>query len=128
MSLLAQLDRRIRYYGGLIVSCQPVPGSPLDNPAIVAAMALAAEQAGAVALRIEGLANLQAVRPLVTVPVIALIKRDLHDSPVRITPWLEDVNALAQAGPISLRLTARGASVRPLSHRCWRQFTARGKT
>ena len=50
------------------------------------------------ALRIEGLANLQAVRPLVTVPVIALIKRDLHDSPVRITPWLEDVNALAQAG------------------------------
>ncbi|HCI6730525.1 TPA: N-acetylmannosamine-6-phosphate 2-epimerase, partial [Klebsiella variicola subsp. variicola] len=25
MSLLAQLDRRIRYYGGLIVSCQPVP-------------------------------------------------------------------------------------------------------
>jgi N-acylglucosamine-6-phosphate 2-epimerase len=98
MSLLAQLDRRIRYYGGLIVSCQPVPGSPLDNPAIVAAMALAAEQAGAVALRIEGLANLQAVRPLVTVPVIALIKRDLHDSPVRITPWLEDVNALAQAG------------------------------
>ncbi len=60
MSLLAQLDQRIRHHGGLIVSCQPVPGSPLDNPAIVAAMALAAEQAGAVALRIEGLANLQA--------------------------------------------------------------------
>lgn len=98
MSLLAQLDQHIRHHGGLIVSCQPVPGSPLDNPAIVAAMGLAAEQAGAVALRIEGLANLQAVRPLVTVPVIALIKRDLHDSPVRITPWLEDVNALAQAG------------------------------
>lgn len=54
MSLLAQLDQRIRHHGGLIVSCQPVPGSPLDNPAIVAAMALAAEQAGAVALRIEG--------------------------------------------------------------------------
>lgn len=82
MSLLAQLDQRIRHHGGLIVSCQPVPGSPLDNPAIVAAMALAAEQAGAVALRIEGLANLQAVRPLVTVPVIGLIKRDLPDSPV----------------------------------------------
>ncbi|MBL2838304.1 N-acetylmannosamine-6-phosphate 2-epimerase, partial [Klebsiella pneumoniae] len=95
MSLLAQLDQRIRHHGGLIVSCQPVPGSPLDNPAIVAAMALAAEQAGAVALRIEGLANLQAVRPLVTVPVIGLIKRDLPDSPVRITPWLEDIDALA---------------------------------
>ncbi len=32
MSLLAQLDQRIRHHGGLIVSCQPVPGSPLDNP------------------------------------------------------------------------------------------------
>ncbi|MGI4677353.1 N-acetylmannosamine-6-phosphate 2-epimerase [Klebsiella pneumoniae] len=98
MSLLAQLDQRIRHHGGLIVSCQPVPGSPLDNPAIVAAMALAAEQAGAVALRIEGQANLQAVRPLVTVPVIGLIKRDLPDSPVRITPWLQDIDALAQGG------------------------------
>lgn len=45
MSLLEQLGRRISAHGGLIVSCQPVPGSPLDTPAIVAAMALAAEQA-----------------------------------------------------------------------------------
>lgn len=54
MSLLKELDLRISANGGLIVSCQPVPGSPLDKPEIVAAMALAAEQAGAVALRIEG--------------------------------------------------------------------------
>ncbi len=33
-----------------------------------------------------------------TVPVIGLIKRDLPDSPVRITPWLEDIDALAQGG------------------------------
>ncbi|ENZ8429891.1 TPA: N-acetylmannosamine-6-phosphate 2-epimerase [Klebsiella aerogenes] len=98
MSLFAQLNSRIRQHGGLIVSCQPVPGSPLDNPQIVAAMALAAEQAGAVALRIEGLNNLQAVRSLVTVPIIGLIKRDLHESPVRITPWVEDIVALAQGG------------------------------
>lgn len=128
MSLLTQLDQRIRHHGGLIVSCQPVPGSPLDNPAIVAAMGLAAEQAGAVALRIEGLANLQAVRPLVTMPVIALIKRDLHDSPVRITPWLEDVNALAQAGADIIAVDGtrrqRPASVASFP---WRQFTARGK-
>ena len=60
MSLLAQLDQKIAANGGLIVSCQPVPDSPLDKPEIVAAMALAAEQAGAVAIRIEGVANLQA--------------------------------------------------------------------
>ena len=52
MSLLAQLDQKIAANGGLIVSCQPVPDSPLDKPEIVAAMALAAEQAGAVAIRI----------------------------------------------------------------------------
>lgn len=31
MSLLAQLDQKIAANGGLIVSCQPVPDSPLDK-------------------------------------------------------------------------------------------------
>ncbi len=98
MSLLEQLDKNIAASGGLIVSCQPVPGSPLDKPEIVAAMALAAEQAGAVAVRIEGIDNLRVARSLVSVPIIGIIKRDLDDSPVRITPFLDDVDALAQAG------------------------------
>lgn len=98
MSLLNSLDSKIRASSGLIVSCQPVPGSPLDKPEIVAAMALAAEQAGAVAIRIEGIANMNAARKVVSVPIIGIIKRDLDDSPVRITPFLEDVAALAQAG------------------------------
>ena len=98
MSLLAQMDQKIAANGGLIVSCQPVPDSPLDKPEIVAAMALAAEQAGAVAIRIEGVANLQATRAVVSVPIIGIVKRDLEDSPVRITAYIEDVDALAQAG------------------------------
>lgn len=98
MSLLEQLNKQIAGSGGLIVSCQPVPNSPLDKPEIVAAMALAAEQAGAVALRIEGVANLRATRARVSVPIIGILKRDLDDSPVRITPFLDDVDALAQAG------------------------------
>lgn len=98
MSLIQTLDRHIRQRGALIVSCQPVPAGPLDKPEIVAAMALAAEQAGAVALRIEGIHNLKVVRPLVTVPVIGIIKRDLSGFPVRITPYPEDVDALAQYG------------------------------
>lgn len=96
MSLLEQLDKNIAASGGLIVSCQPVPGSPLDKPEIVAAMALAAEQAGAVAVRIEGIDNLRVARSLVSVPIIGIIKRDLDDSPVRTTPFLDDVDALAQ--------------------------------
>lgn len=61
-------------------------------------MALAAEQAGAVAVRIEGIDNLRMTRSLVSVPIIGIIKRDLDESPVRITPFLDDVDALAQAG------------------------------
>lgn len=84
--------------GGLVVSCQPVDDGPMDRPDIVAAMAAAAVAGGANGLRIEGAANLAAVRPLVSVPIIGILKRDLSDSPVRITPYLADVQALAEAG------------------------------
>lgn len=84
--------------GGLVVSCQPVDDGPMDHPEIVAAMAAAAVAGGADGLRIEGVANLKAARAVVSVPIIAILKRDLDDSPVRITPYLADVQALADAG------------------------------
>ena len=87
-----------RLKNGLVVSCQPVDDGPMDDPRIVAAMALAAEAGGATGLRIEGLDNLAAVRPVTTLPIIGIVKRDLDTSPVRITPFTEDVAALAAAG------------------------------
>lgn len=84
--------------GGLIVSCQPVTGGPMDRPEIVSAFALAALDGGAVGLRIEGIENLHAVRRATTAPVIGLVKVDLPDSPVRITPLIENVKALIGAG------------------------------
>ena len=84
--------------GRLIVSCQPVPGGPLDRPDIVAALALAALAGGAAGLRVEGVANLRAVRAATAAPLIGLIKRDLAGTDVRITPRLADVDALADAG------------------------------
>lgn len=87
---------RLRH--GLIVSCQPVPGGPFDDPASVVRFALAARDAGAVGLRIEGAENVAAVVAACDLPVIGLIKRDLATSPVRITPLMEDVAALAAAG------------------------------
>jgi N-acetylmannosamine-6-phosphate 2-epimerase/N-acetylmannosamine kinase len=86
------------FSGALVVSCQPVDDGPLDRPEIVVAFARAAVAAGAAALRIEGADNVAAVVPAVPVPVIGLIKRDLADSPVRITAFLDDVDALAAAG------------------------------
>lgn len=82
----------------LIVSCQPVPDGPLDRPDVVAAFSLAALAGGASALRIEGLNNLAAVRAVTAVPIIGLIKHDLTEFPVRITPFMEDVDALIAAG------------------------------
>lgn len=93
---LASLDARMR--GGLCVSCQPVDGGPLDDDAVVARLARAAALGGAAALRIEGAGRVAAVRAVVELPLIGIIKRDLPDFPVRITPWLADVTALAAAG------------------------------
>lgn len=84
--------------GRLVVSCQPVPGGPLDRPEIVVGFALAALQSGAAGLRIEGIANLKAVRAATPAPIIGLVKRDFPDTPVRITALVEDVEALAAAG------------------------------
>lgn len=98
MTLIEKMTKDIQQKGGLIVSCQPVDNSPMDKPEIVAAMAQAAVNAGAVAVRIEGIDNLRATRPLIDIPIIGIVKRDLPDSPVRITPWLSDVDALAAEG------------------------------
>ena len=84
--------------GSLIVSCQPVVKGPLDKPDIVVRFAQAALDGGAAGLRIEGLTNVSAVRAATEVPVIGLIKRDLANTPVRITPYIEDIEALAAAG------------------------------
>jgi len=83
---------------GLIVSCQPVKGGAMDRAEMVVGFALAALDGGAAALRIESAEYVAAVRAATDRPIIGLVKRDLDDSPVRITPWIEDVDALAQAG------------------------------
>lgn len=96
---------------GLIVSCQPVIGGAMDSPAIVAAMARAALDGGAAGLRIEGLANLRAIRAAgVTCPVIGLIKHSVPGSDVYISPLAEDAAALAAAGA---DIVAFDATLRP---------------
>ncbi|HDR1883746.1 TPA: N-acetylmannosamine-6-phosphate 2-epimerase [Pasteurella multocida] len=91
-----QVLEQIKY--GLIASCQPVDNGPMDSPEIVAAMAQASVIGGAAGLRIEGIENLKATRKVVNVPIIGIVKRDLPDSPVRISPFLQDIEELAAAG------------------------------
>ncbi|MGV1941005.1 putative N-acetylmannosamine-6-phosphate 2-epimerase [Agrobacterium sp. 22-211-1] len=87
-----------RLRGKLIVSCQPVPGGPFDNLEAIVAYACAVEATGASGLRIEGATNVAGVSKLTHIPIVGLVKRDLTDSPVRITPLLSDVIDLCEAG------------------------------
>ena len=93
---LAKLDAMMA--GRLVVSCQPIDDGPLDSDEIVGRFAMAAVLGGAGAVRIEGADRVAAVRPFVTVPLIGIVKYDLDDSPVRITPFASDVAALIAAG------------------------------
>jgi N-acylglucosamine-6-phosphate 2-epimerase len=87
-----------RLHHQLIVSCQASVGEPLDDPAIMAAMAQSAVIGGAAAIRANGPANIQAIQQAVDVPVIGLYKVDYPDSPVYITPTMEEVKQVVAAG------------------------------
>lgn len=93
----------------LIVSCQPISGSPMDTVDIVVAMARTAELSGAGAVRIEGVKNVAAVKQVLNIPVIGIVKRIDPATPVVITPTLADVDGLIAAGAdiVALDATAR---------------------
>jgi N-acylglucosamine-6-phosphate 2-epimerase len=97
---LDQLDRMLA--GRLVVSCQPVGNGPMDRDDIVVQLALAACVGGAGAVRVEGVARVAKVSAAfdgkISAPIIGIVKRDLADSPVRITPFVDDVRALVAAG------------------------------
>ena len=82
--------------GELVVSCQAYPGEPMRDPQIMTAVALAAVAGGAAAIRAQGLDDLSAMRPALTVPLIGLLKVGDHD--VFITPTVTDCEAVALAG------------------------------
>ena len=82
--------------GGLVVSCQAYPGEPMLDPRTMAQIAQASVAGGAVAIRGKGLADLRAMRAVVDVPIIGLVK--VGDEGVYITPTLDDCLAVAQTG------------------------------
>lgn len=87
MASNSEKDPLIRsLYRGIIVSCQADPASPLGNPQVLAALAAAAEQGGAVAIRANGPSNVAAIVKQVSIPVIAIYKQVTATSPVYITP------------------------------------------
>lgn len=83
--------------GGLIVSCQALPGNPLKGALFMSAMALAAEKGGAVGIRANGKEDIAAIREKVTVPIIGINKLPPSDG-VYITPNFAMAEIVAEAG------------------------------
>jgi N-acylglucosamine-6-phosphate 2-epimerase len=93
-----------RLQGGLVVSSQAPEGSPLRHPKVLAAMALAALDAGAKGIRLDGPAVIREVRKSTKAPIIGLLKRGTKG--VYITPTFADARRLADAGADLIALDA----------------------
>lgn len=91
---------------GLIVSCQALEHEPLHGSHIMARMALAAQQGGAVGIRANTPEDIRAIRETVSLPIIGIYKREYEGSDVYITPTFEEARAIAEAGAEMIALDA----------------------
>ena len=95
---------------GLIVSCQAPADSPLHDPLVIAAMAKAALNQGAVGVRIDTPSHVQAVRSQCpAAAIVGLWKQQFPGSFVYITPQFHHAEAIATAGAdiIAIDATSR---------------------
>lgn len=83
---------------GLVVSCQAPVDSPMYEPMVIAAMAKASVNNGAVGVRIDTPNHIKAVREKVQVPIIGLWKQVIAGSDVYITPQFHHAVAVSVAG------------------------------
>ncbi|MHC5252579.1 N-acetylmannosamine-6-phosphate 2-epimerase [Listeria kieliensis] len=108
---------------GLVVSCQALADEPLHSPFVMSKMALAAEMGGAAGIRSNSAEDIEAIKAVVDLPLIGLIKRDYPDSNVYITPTEQEVSELlaTKAEIIALDGTERtrpgGADLKQLVER-----------
>lgn len=86
--------------GGLIVSCQALPGEPLYRPegGIMPLMARAAAEAGAKGIRCNGIQDITGIKKTVNLPVIGIIKKNYEGFGAYITPSMDEVDQLVAIG------------------------------
>lgn len=92
--------------GKLIVSCQALEGEPLYGIHAMGKMALAAQMAGACAIRAQGVEDILDIKKEVDLPVIGIIKRNYSDSDIYITPTKKEVDELLNTGCEMIALDA----------------------
>lgn len=82
----------------IIVSCQADPQTPTNFVDMIVAFARSAEMGGANGLRLEGSANVKAVRTVTPLPIIAINKSYTTDDKVLITGDHKQIPLLVTAG------------------------------
>lgn len=81
---------------GLIISCQLEPGDPIQDPCFIVNMAIAAESAGAIAIRTNGPVHVSEVKRAVKLPIIGLVKDRSYET--FITPTYDHARSVIDAG------------------------------
>jgi len=92
--------------GTIIVSCQAADDSPLNSPAMIAALAQSAARGQAGGLRINGPTNIVAVREVTGLPIIGINKIHREGYEVFITPLFQDAMVVIEAGADLVALDA----------------------
>ena len=92
--------------GGLVVSCQALEDEPLHGSEVMKRMAYAAECGGAAGIRANSIEDIRAIKSLVNLPIIGIIKQNYEDSEVYITSTFKEVDELVQVGVDLIALDA----------------------
>ncbi|MEM3829634.1 MAG: putative N-acetylmannosamine-6-phosphate 2-epimerase [Conexivisphaerales archaeon] len=94
---------------GIIVSCQALKDEPLYGSNMMARMAIAAEEGGAVGIRANTPQDIAEIKKHVSLPVIGIFKDEIQGFDVYITPTVDHAKKVFEAGAdlIALDCTKR---------------------